>query len=84
MERLKTDFRTKKEGEQKAIFEEFNLLVANGSMKTAATAYLRRKYNIQSDTTIVRIRKKYRADLLSKAIDAEGLFEALENILRPQ
>lgn len=59
MEKLKTPRQIRTEIKQRKIAEEWLSMVANGSSKMAVTAYLREKYEIDSDTTIVNILVKY-------------------------
>jgi hypothetical protein len=82
---LRTDLQIQREKDHKAIAEEFISLVQSGMMKTVATRTIRKKWGIHSDNTVYRIRKEYernQVNLLSKAIDAEGLFEAIEEICK--
>lgn len=59
MKKLKTQFQIDNEKEQRKIAAEFLTMVAEGSSKTAITAFLRTKYGIHSNNTIHLIRIKY-------------------------
>jgi hypothetical protein len=59
MEKLKTPRQIRTEIKQRKIAEEWLSMVTKGSSKTAVAAFLRKKYGIDSDTTIVNILIKY-------------------------
>lgn len=58
-QKIKTEFRMRKEARELAIYDEYNSLMAQpGAMATAIDRYLTRKYGFGSESTIWLIRKR--------------------------
>lgn len=58
-QKIKTEFRLKKEARELAIYYEYNELMAQpGAMATAVDKYLTQKYGFGSESTIWFIRKR--------------------------
>lgn len=59
MNKIKTEFRIRKEARELAIYNEYNVLMAQpGAMATAVDKYLTQKYGFGSESTIWFIRKR--------------------------
>lgn len=57
--KIKTEFRIRKEARELAIYNEYNVLMAQpGAMATAVDKYLTQKYGFGSESTIWFIRKR--------------------------
>lgn len=81
---LKTECQIKREIKHKKIAEEFIDLMQKGAAKETAWRILKKKYEgLESYNTLYRINKKYLQNQtysLSKAIEKEELFEAIDKI----